>query len=120
MRGDSTGAESAAKHTAGPWTYEILPYDEQERSLPKDQWTGLYIGLLDDETGRVWRTLFEGGFTHGPDDGDPEADARLISAAPDLYEALLDARAIIACAAPEHDLALQRIEAALAKAEGRS
>jgi hypothetical protein len=73
-------------HTPGPWTYEFVPEDE-ERDLPKAEWTGLYIGP-EDETGRILHTIFEGGITHSMQDGNPELDARLISAAPDLLEAL--------------------------------
>ena len=68
--------------TPGPWNYEIVPFDKEERSRPKSEWSGLYIGPSDDETGGVSHTIIEGAFTHGPEDGDPEDDARLLAAAP--------------------------------------
>jgi hypothetical protein len=68
------------KHTPGPWVYEFVGPEDDE---------SLYIGPLDEETGRPAHTIFEGGCTHGWEgDGDPEADARLMAAAPELLDAL--------------------------------
>ena len=64
-----------AKHTPEQLTFEIVPSDQRERAQPYSEWTGLYIGV-DDLEGGMTHTLFEGGFTHGPKDGDPEADAK--------------------------------------------
>ena len=47
-----------------------------------------------------------------------DANARLIAAAPDLYEALELARKSLRFAAPGQNRALAKIEAALAKARG--
>jgi hypothetical protein len=46
------------------------------------------------------------------------ADARLIAAAPELYDELENARAIIAGEAPQYGEAIARIDASLAKARG--
>jgi hypothetical protein len=48
-----------------------------------------------------------------------KANARLIAAAPDMYEALKKARVAIATWSPAPDEPLQEIDAAIAKAEGR-
>lgn len=68
-----------SEHTPGRIIYEIVPSDKRERSQPHTEWTGLFIGL-DDEEGGMSHTLFEGGFTHGPKDGEPEADAQRLIA----------------------------------------
>lgn len=49
-----------------------------------------------------------------------EANARLIAAAPDMYEALLKARIAVLTWSPSPDEPLADIDAALAKAEGRA
>ena len=68
--------------TPGPWTYKIVPDSDEERQNPHSEWSGLFIGPLDEENGSIHHTIFEGGFTHGPEDGDPEEDAALMAAAP--------------------------------------
>lgn len=76
--------------TPGPWAFEIFP-EGDERNMPPEEWTGVFIGPEDVETGKPLHTIFEGGFTHGPEDGDPFADGYMMAAAPDLYSCLADA-----------------------------
>lgn len=83
MNKDLTPKGYTGKHTPGPWAYQFVPSSAEERAGPRSEWTGLYIGPEDDDGVSVYRTIFEGGIAHGPEDGDPEADARLIAAAPD-------------------------------------
>lgn len=113
------------KHTPGPWAFEFHPDNEDERKAGSQAYSCVYIGQESDEPpGRVWRTFIEGGVTHGPEQGDPEADLRLISAAPELYEAL---RGFIVFnegpLSPDHaetyGALLGRARAALLKAEGK-
>lgn len=84
------------KHTSGPWVYQIVP-DDGQRGQPRSEWTGLFIGPESDEPpGTLSHTIFEGSFTHGPDDGDPEADARVMVAGPELLKALKAAQQVLA------------------------
>ena len=62
--------------------------------------------------------LFLAGVVEQPLVEDREATAQLIAAAPDLYDALADMTAICATTAPDHNLAIKRARAALAKATG--
>jgi hypothetical protein len=85
----------SARHTPGPWTYEVSA------------------------DGSIWLSL--GNSTSGPRyEGDlvaSEADARLITAAPDLLAALKMAQTIIG---HPDDSASILISEIIAKAEGRS
>lgn len=119
-----------AGHTPGPWAYEIVPSDEHERALAKAEWTGLFIGPEGDceYAGTVDHTIFEGGFAHGLKDGDPEADARLMTAAPELYAALITAKQEMWLSARsqwnmsdfKNWAVIQQIDAALEKADGKT
>ncbi len=60
------------------------------------------------------------GFSTGEDREQFKANARLIAAAPDLRDALLFARAYIAPGADPNGPVLQRIDAALRKANNQS
>lgn len=89
---------SESKHTPGPWMQdEDRPYDI----------------LLDDRAGENVTPLVACVFADNTDEAQWQADARLIAAAPEMYEALLHAQANM----PHPD---QMIDAAIAKAEGRS
>ncbi|HEX5320600.1 MAG TPA: hypothetical protein VFW46_15660 [Stellaceae bacterium] len=92
---------------SAPWTYEVHELSEG------------YSAIVYDARGnRI------GGFDHLD-----EATARLIAAAPELYEALLGSLTIVSAAAYDRGLSpqatdlmhahLRRVKAALAKAEGR-
>lgn len=112
------------KWTPGPWAFEIIPWNDEERNQPQSEWTGLYIGP-EGEFGGIDHTIFEGAFAHGMRDGDPEADAHLIAAAPELYEALEAAKRCLLRVpnwdtyVSDSDLTLvETIDAALAHARG--
>jgi len=90
------------KHTPGPW---------RVKDVQPDAWTR-----------QVWTDESHGSVMIATTGGiDKEANAALIAAAPDMYEALEAVRAII----PQHNAgtpwarAADKIHAALAKAEGR-
>ena len=98
------------KHTPGPWNWEADPVkgDPYERVRYQVTTVGKTIT-------RIYRSSFEGGPTNA------EADAKLISAAPDMAEALL----CLLNAAHEVDLthgdcfwgdSISKARAALAKA----
>lgn len=89
---------SVQKFTPGPWEYGFNAREFEH---------AVYAGNV--QIAAVW----------GETSDEAKASALLMAAAQALYEALRDARAIVACAAPEHDLALERIDAAITKAEGR-
>jgi hypothetical protein len=92
--------QHAAEHTPGPWRFQYSPYED-----------GFAFSHIKAGDG-----LYPDGFRIDAIIG--EADARLIAAAPDLLAELKNIAAICSVAAPEHDLALDRARAAIAKAEG--
>lgn len=96
-----------SKHTPGPWTVGV---DEQDHGRP-------YV--KDAEGYVVCALIFE------PGTGEPEANARLIAAAPDLLEALRACHDYLSCipesAAGGDDDAVgltRRAAAAISKATG--
>ena len=94
-----------AKHTPGPWVWQA----EEECLIGP-----IFVVMRQDEEGRKV-------FADYPD-GTTQANARLIAAAPDLLEALKDARDHIHGSAPDwHNRTREmvaEIDAAIAKAEG--
>lgn len=87
------------KHTKGPWRYE--DGTKTIRSVPGNHW----IASLDSWDGAI----------------DNEANARLIAAAPEMLEALREAKQILERAKqyfPKYVLA-NSIDPAITKAEGR-
>jgi len=74
-----TGAIPSA-FTPGPWTYEIFGDSEMGDTF--------HLGPVSDEYEGVLGTILEGGLVLD-DDVVNEANARLIAAAPDLYDALV-------------------------------
>lgn len=109
----SADAEPSAAFTPGPWFYRPQPYDD---------W-----GWVRDGNGRMVaqaRAPEAGELEdYRASDTDPyEANARLIAAAPDLYEALKSLRDSMVTYRKEIEIEdwIEIAEAALAHAEGRS
>jgi hypothetical protein len=107
-----------AKHTPGPWELDDVA-SNQRLGLPA------LVTAWDDGAGETTDIA-----SISPDDENMWADAALIAAAPDMYVALRMAEQLVArgmaegayehCAAPKiGESGLERISAALAKAEGR-
>jgi hypothetical protein len=98
------------KYTAGPWHFG---YQEYEPGEAKEEGTDSFYIWPDSEMGRDpynrdWLAVT------AQDLPEQEANARLISAAPELLEAL---KAVIAISDRSHD-AWDAAKAAIAKAEG--
>lgn len=90
--------DAMSKHTPGPWSvFYKSKYDEWHVSVPLS-------------TGSMKWALFDDGIRSE----NPEADARLIAAAPDLLEALRGVLRVADRATDEFDAA----RAAIAKATG--
>lgn len=93
-------------HTPGPWTYFYKhKYDEWHVSVPISG-SSMRFGIFDD----------------GIHSENPEADARLIAAAPEMLEAL---ELVVGSLSfdREDDASkevMRRVDAAISKAEGRS
>jgi hypothetical protein len=106
---------AAAKHTPGPWVYELddgacgnRPYITTVARC-----CDFVIGLRCDIAG--------GNYRDGDPSGDPEADARLIAAAAELLAELIDLRRQIHDFAKKYgeaDFETGRAAAAIAKATG--
>jgi len=93
-----------SEHTPGPWhAFFKAKYDEWHVLIPMADST-MRFALFDD----------------GVRSEHPEADARLIAAAPDLLEALHEARQCLLVWSPVDAAIFEKIDAAIAKAEGRS
>jgi hypothetical protein len=93
------------KHTPGPWSIE--PHGNKTHVL--------YSGRDSERHGYNLVYLSD-------PDRNWDANARLISAAPTLYEALRDLQSLVAsmdATAEEIEVALEAARAAIAKAEGR-
>jgi hypothetical protein len=91
-------------HSKGPWflhrqSEEFQVPDRHEFSLQNDANAFILFDVL-------------------PGDPCAAANARLIAAAPDLLDELQNMTAICSMAAPDHDLAIARAKAAIAKATG--
>lgn len=102
-------------HTPGPWRYETD--DPGTFQVATVERFGVYSRHLE------WGGTVAGGSAAG----EPEADARLIAAAPELYDAAENAlNVIIACCKPDDGVddakaityARTMLRAALAKANG--
>lgn len=104
------------KFTPGPWVY-ALEYGPTVTEPPRVTTVGrcanYVIGLPSDYPG--------GNYRDGDPCGDEEADARLMAAAPDLYEALKELidMDVAYQRGPKVSDAVDKAHAALAKAEGK-
>lgn len=97
------------KFTPGPWEW---------KGLPHLRYRGKYCFLVDSEG----YELLSGSPVPSPHICiDNEADAHLIAAAPDMYEALFDALGYINGSIPDWQKGsvIRRITDAMCKAEGR-
>jgi hypothetical protein len=90
-----------SKHTPGPW-------------VAKDDGVGPYI-----MAGEIDIAMAVGPFSYDYMELEVNANARLIAAAPELFEALQRCAALLS-RYPKHDDAWRQARAAIAKAEGRS
>lgn len=90
--------DNKAKHTPGPW-----------RVCTRSAWR-----IRDASDNTVSCTGNDSALA-----GKHEADARLIAAAPEMYEALKDAHRVLTKAGMSDAIDLDYIEEVLAKAEGR-
>lgn len=97
---------SAAKHTPGPWVYAADTTCPRAKVTTVAVCADFVIGLACDIPG--------GNYRDGDPSGDPEADARLIAAAPELLEALKGVVRVADRSTDEFDAA----RAAISKATG--
>lgn len=105
---------SAPKHTPGPWTAttritgdEISPEETHVELIRKP-------GVMGQESIKGICLVHSWGIR----DAEHHANARLIAAAPDLLEALVEARDVIDSKIGLTDAILDQIRAAIARAEG--
>jgi hypothetical protein len=108
-----THPEQTAAHTPGPWSWKIEPQaypESDDADLP---------AVVRSANGKEVVTIYERYCT----DGDYEANARLIAAAPDLLDALkrLESTArILPESMDEPGSAMSQARAAISRAEGRT
>lgn len=99
------------QHTPGPWHWEADPVKGDPYGRVRYQVTALGKTVT-----RVYYSSFEGGPTNA------EADAKLISAAPDLLDAMRDFLNTLTDGPDESDVfrVVNKARAAVAKATGAS
>ncbi len=103
-----------AKHTPGPWM--VQPFDDNEDGCSVIA-VDPEIGMRSPRRGQVaWCTTIAGAAFESP--GRAIANARLISAAPDLLEALQVAELILRERGLRAHGGYKQIESAIAKATG--
>lgn len=83
----TTPSLNVGAHTPEPWGFKWFPNSDAERSLAAGEWTGVVIFSANDD-GALGHSLFEGAVCHGDNEGDPEADLRLMCAAPKLLSSI--------------------------------
>jgi hypothetical protein len=82
----------SAGFTPGPWQFSI-----EENGPPDDPHSDtFFLGQLDDETGGIYGTILEGGLVLASAE-ENIANARLIAAAPELYQSC---ESFVACYPP--------------------
>lgn len=100
------------KHTPGPWTFS----NDRFNACPDVKPDGVLGSILSEDEwfiAEVWADA-------GDDDSEPEANARLIAAAPDMLEALRGIQAQCAGHCDEFSLRVCVVaNTAIAKAEGK-
>lgn len=90
--------KNAAKHTAGPWKYRLYATDDTPEMLAKfgikpvrmlDNSGAMAISHADGRVALVdCQASYKRGQGHATECSERDANARLIAAAPDLFEAL--------------------------------
>lgn len=96
---------TAPKHTPGPWRVDTVPFND----------CAIYAEGIDEPIGESFAVMGEHGVDHRVD---PEANAKLIAAAPDMFIALLLAQQHIDVSKPAGVVVLGRIHSVIAKATG--
>jgi hypothetical protein len=109
MTNDNTpDATQAGKHTPGPWRVSSVGLTNDGKRA-----------VTADDAGIAWvhpQTPFKRGDGWRHDCCEREANARLIAAAPDMLEALREARPYVP---DHHGPVAYKVDAAIAKAEGK-
>ena len=99
------------KHTPGPWVIEHLDWAQKGY---------VFINAKDHDAIAQVVWLMEDDEKMGRNSPTEEANARLIAAAPDLLQALIDAVDLIETVSPFEGDTLRNARAAIAKATGGS
>lgn len=111
---------SESKHTPGPWIPGCIVSDDCACNCTAIL-APVYMGSVANVSVDNGKSISEGG-NDSPPLEEAKANARLISAAPDLLEALKDLRSVVIRENPIAwfgSACMRRVEEAIAKAEAR-